>query len=387
MLEIRKIAEQIKDRLIQVRRDFHKYPEIGFQEKRTSKKIAEILDKIGIDVKTNVAKTGVVGLLKGSCKGKTVALRADMDALNVNEKNAVSYRSRNKGIMHACGHDGHMSMVIGAAMVLSKFRKQLSGNVKFIFQPAEENMGGADVMIRDGVLENPHVDAIFGLHLWPYINFGSIGIRSGAMMASMDNFSIIIKGKGGHGAMPHTAVDPLIAANSVFQSLQTIKARNIDALDPFVISICSIRGGTSYNIIPDEVEMKGTFRTLNDKTRNKVKKRMTEIVEGIAKSFGTKYTLHFEKGYPVTTNNPYLVDLVVSSAKKLDVRVTQPNLSMVSEDFSFYQKEIPGVYFWLGVKRDKNPIALHNGNFNFDEDILPVGTSLLAECALGYLSH
>ena len=387
MLEVRKAAEEIKDRLIQIRRDFHEYPETGFQEKRTSKKIADILDKIGIDVKTNVAKTGVVGLLKGSCKEKTVALRADMDALNVNENNTVSYRSRNKGIMHACGHDGHMSMVIGAAIVLSRFRKQLRGNVKFIFQPAEENIGGAEEMIKDGVLETPHVDAIFGLHLWPYINFGSIGIRSGAIMASMDNFSITIKGKGGHGAMPHTAVDPLIATNSLFQELQTIKTRNIDALDPFVISICSVNGGTSYNIIPDEVEIKGTFRTLNDKTRNKVKKRMTEIVEGIARSFGTKYTLHFEKGYPVTTNNASLVKLVVSSAKKLDVIVTQPNLSMASEDFSFYQKEVQGAYFWLGVKRDKTPIALHSGNFNFDEDILPVGTSLLAECALGYLSH
>ncbi|MBU0478905.1 amidohydrolase [bacterium] len=387
MSEIRKAAEEIKDKLIQVRRDFHKYPEIGFQEKRTSKKIAEILDAIGLDVKTNIAKTGVVGLLKGGYNGKTVALRADMDALNVNEKNAVSYISRNKGIMHACGHDGHMSMVIGTAIVLSRFKKQIHGNVKFIFQPAEENIGGAELMIKDGVLKNPHVDAIFALHLWPYINFGNIGVRAGAMMASMDNFSIIIKGKGGHGAMPHTAVDPLIAANSVFQALQTIKARNIDALDPFVISVCSINGGASYNIIPDEVEMKGTFRTLNDKTRNKVKKRMVEIMEGIAKSFGVKYTLCFEKGYPVTVNNASLVNLMVSSAKKLDVRVIRPNLSMVSEDFSFYQKEIPGVYFWLGVKKDKNPVALHNGNFNFDEDILPVGTSLLAECALGYLSH
>ncbi|MFH1904065.1 MAG: M20 family metallopeptidase [bacterium] len=387
MSEIRKIAEQIKDRLIQVRRDFHRYPEIGFQEKRTSKKIAEILGEIGLDVKTGVAKTGVVGLLKGSCKGKTVALRADMDALNVDENNTVSYRSRNKGIMHACGHDGHMSMVIGAAIVLSRFKKQIHGSVKFIFQPAEENIGGAEVMMRHGVLKDPQVDAIFGLHLWPYINFGAIGIRSGAIMASMDNFSIIVKGKGGHGAMPHTAVNPLIVASHIFQALQTIKNYNVNALNPCVISICSINGGTSYNVIPDEVKMKGTFRTFSDHTRNKVKKRMLEIIEGIAKSFGAKYTLYFEKGYPVTINNASLVNLVVSSAKKLDVRVIQPNLSMVSEDFSFYQKEIPGVYFWLGVKRDKNPIALHNGNFNFDEDILPAGTSLLAECALGYLSH
>ena len=382
--EIKTIAPDIAEQLTEIRRDLHMYPELAFQETRTSQKVAEVLKEIGLEVTTNVGKTGVVGLLKGKDQRKTVALRADMDALSIEEANDVPYRSRNNGVMHACGHDGHMAMALGAAMILARLRDALGGNVKFIFQPAEENILGASVMIADGVLEKPTVHAIFALHLHPLIDLGTVGVISGPAMAAANHFKITVTGKGGHGAHPHLTRDPIVTAHEIYAAFRTIR-RNVNGLDPFVLSICMFHAGTTFNVIPGEALMRGTLRTFRLEVRDQVITRMREIVKGTAVSFGVECKLDFEEETPAVVNDAALVELAASAAKALGVPVTTIEPTTTSEDFAFFQQKVPGAFIRLGTKTEDPPRMIHNANFDFDEAVLPVGASLLAACALEYL--
>ncbi|MCJ7802907.1 MAG: amidohydrolase, partial [Candidatus Marinimicrobia bacterium] len=291
----------IKDKIIANRREFHKHPELGFKEHRTALFIADKLKSYGIKVKTGVGKTGVIGDLTGKTAGKFIALRADMDALPIQETGHLSFKSQNDGIMHACGHDGHMAMLLGAAKILSQSKGRFSGNIRFIFQPAEEGEGGARYMIADGCLEN--VNEIYGLHLWNYQPYGEIGIKSGAIMAAADIFDITIKGIGGHGAAPQGTIDAIVTASNLIMSLQTIVSRNTDPLQSTVITIGKIEGGHGFNVIADEVKLRGTVRAMTEENRLMVKTRMQEIIDGVAKSTGAIIEMDYQEGYPPLINN------------------------------------------------------------------------------------
>ena len=371
----------IKDEIIANRRDFHKHPELGFKELRTAKIIAEKLKSYGIEVKTGIGKTGVIGDLQGKKTGKTIALRADMDALPVQETTAVSYKSQNDGIMHGCGHDGHMAMLLGAAKIFSQNRDRINGNIRFIFQPAEEGKGGARYMIADGCLKN--VDEIYGLHLWNYQPYGEIGVQSGSVLAAADIFDITIKGIGGHGAAPQGTVDAIVAASNLIMSLQTIVSRNTDPLDSTVITIGKIEGGHGFNIIADEVKLRGTVRAMVEGNRLMVKARMQEIIDGVAKSTGAKIIMDYQDGYPPTNNYAESTEFVKKVAHKVvGNKVVVPYLTMGAEDFSYYLQKIPGCFFFIGsAPSDKKLMSVphHCSHFDIDERALLIGTSMFVQ--------
>jgi len=371
----------IKDEIIANRRDFHKHPELGFRENRTAKVIVDKLKSYGIDVKTGIGKTGVVGDLYGKSGSKTIALRADMDALPIQETIDASYKSENGGIMHACGHDGHMAMLLGAAKILSQSKDRLSGNIRFIFQPAEEGEGGARYMIADGCLEN--VDEIYGIHLWNYQPYGEIGVKSGPIMAAADIFDITIKGIGGHGAMPQGTVDAIVVASNFIMSLQTIVSRNTDPLESTVITVGKINGGHGFNVIADEVKLRGTVRAMTEENRQMVKTRMQEIIDGIAKASGAKIVMDYQEGYPPTINDTDASHKVVQAANKIVSKGTiEPYLTMGAEDFSYYLQKIPGCFFFIGsAPSNKKPMSVphHCSHFDIDERALLVGTSMFVQ--------
>ena len=371
----------IKDEIIANRRDFHKHPELGFRENRTAKVIVDKLKSYGIDVKTGIGKTGVVGDLYGKSGSKTIALRADMDALPIQETIDASYKSENGGIMHACGHDGHMAMLLGAAKILSQSKDRLSGNIRFIFQPAEEGEGGARYMIADGCLEN--VDEIYGIHLWNYQPYGEIGVKSGPIMAAADIFDITIKGIGGHGAMPQGTVDAIVVASNFIMSLQTIVSRNTDPLESSVITVGKINGGHGFNVIADEVKLRGTVRAMTEENRQMVKTRMQEIIDGIAKASGAKIVMDYQEGYPPTINDTDASHKVVQAANKIVSKGTiEPYLTMGAEDFSYYLQKIPGCFFFIGsAPSNKKPMSVphHCSHFDIDERALLVGTSMFVQ--------
>ena len=371
----------IKDEIIANRRDFHKHPELRFEEHRTAKVIAEKLESYGIDIKTGIGKTGVVGDLYDKDGGKTIALRADMDALPVQETSDVSYKSQNEGIMHACGHDGHMAMLLGAAKILLQNKDRLSGNIRFIFQPAEEGEGGARYMIADGCLEN--VDEIYGMHLWNYQPYGEIGVKSGPIMAAADIFDITIKGIGGHGAMPQGTVDAIVVASNLIINLQTIVSRNTDPLQSTVITVGKINGGHGFNVIADEVKLRGTVRAMTEENRQMVKTRMQETIDGVAKSTGAKIVMDYQEGYPPTINDTDASQKVVQAADKIVSKGTiEPYLTMGAEDFSYYLQKIPGCFFFIGsAPSDKKLMSVphHCSHFDIDERALLVGTSMFVQ--------
>ncbi len=371
----------IKDEIIANRRDFHKHPELGFKEHRTAKVIAEKLKSYGIEVETGVGRTGIIGDLYSKRGGKTIALRADMDALSIRETNDVSYRSQNNGIMHACGHDGHMAMLLGAAKILSQSKDRFSGNIRFIFQPAEEEEGGARYMIADGCLEN--VDEIYGMHLWNFQPYGEIGIKSGVIMAAADIFDITIKGIGGHGAAPQGTVDAIVAASNLIMNLQTIVSRNTDPLESTVITVGKINGGHGFNIISDEVKLRGTVRAMTEENRLLVKTRMQEIIDGVAKSTGAKIDMDYQEGYPPTINDVDASQKVVQAANKIVSKgAIEPYLTMGAEDFSYYLQKIPGCFFFIGsAPSDKKLMSVphHCSHFDIDERALLVGTSVFVQ--------
>ena len=378
----------IKDKIIANRRDFHMHPELGFGEHRTAKIIADKLKSYGIDVKKGIGRTGVLGDLQGNGSGKTIALRADMDALPIQEISDVSYKSENEGIMHACGHDGHIAMLLGAAKILSQNKDRFKGNIRFIFQPAEEGEGGARYMIADGCLNN--VDEIYGMHLWNYQPYGEIGVKSGSIMAAADIFDVIIKGVGGHGAMPQGTVDAIVTASNLIMSLQTIVSRNTDPLQSTVITVGEINGGHSFNVIADEVKLRGTVRAMTEENRMMVKSRMQEIIDGVAKSTGAKIGMDYQDGYPPTINDVNATQFVASVANKIISKGTiEPYHTMGAEDFSYYLQKIPGCYFFIGsAPSNAKPMSVphHCSHFDIDERALLVGTSVFVQLILDRLN-
>ncbi|MEC7730464.1 MAG: amidohydrolase [Candidatus Neomarinimicrobiota bacterium] len=386
-MNIRPEVEAIKDILIQWRRDFHQYPELGFEEHRTSSIIAETLISFGMSPKTGVGKTGVTADLNFG-EGPTIALRADMDALPMQETSGLSFSSKHDGVMHACGHDGHMAMLLGAAKILSQMDKELTGTIRFIFQPAEEGEGGARYMIEDGCLEG--VDEIYGIHVWNYQPVGEVGTKEGPILAAADLFDIIIKGVGGHGATPQGTVDAVIVAAHLIQALQTIVSRNTNPLESTVITIGEINGGHNFNIIADKVRLAGTTRAYTKENRSMIQRRMQEIIDGIAKSFGAEITFNYTDGYPPTINHSGPVKKVLQAAGKVvGPGAGEPYLSMGGEDFSYYLQKVPGCFFFVGSAPDGQrqfSTPHHCSHFNMDESALSVGTSVylhLVEDILG----
>lgn len=390
--EILKKAKAINEEIIGIRRDIHAHPEIGLQEVRTSKVIADKLESLGIEVKRGVGKTGVVGLLKGKYEGKTILLRADMDCLALEEKNELEYKSQNKGFMHACGHDVHVAWLIGAAEILSEYKDELHGNIKFVFQPAEEFSRGARLLIEEGVLENPKVDAAIGAHVWPYIESGKIGVKSGAIMAATDHFELTIHGKGGHGAHPHKCIDPILSASEIYMAFQTIISRRLDPLQPAVITVGKFNSGTAYNIIPDIAVLEGTIRTISSRTRNFVHEEMERITKGITMANGTECEFLYEQYHPPVINDKSMSALVEKATVDLFgvealLEVLEP--AMTGEDFSYFQEKVPGVFFWVGIANEScgSNVPLHASNFMVDEAVIHNASALFAKCALDFLNE
>jgi amidohydrolase len=394
-LLIEKEIQKHEAEIIRTRRFLHMNPELSNQEFKTANLISSKLLSLGLEVKSGIAKTGVMGLLRGGGKGLTVGLRADMDALPIQELNNVPYKSLNPGVMHACGHDIHMAIALGTAMVMTALKDQINGNIKFIFQPAEEGApqneeGGAKLMIKEGILENPPVQAILALHVWPE-NLGQVLYSEGPVMASSDWFQISIEGKSSHGALPHEGIDAIAVASQVIVSLQSIVSRSIDPTDPAVITIGKIEGGTKANIIAERVTVEGTIRTISESTRNKIPRLIEDIVGGISHSFGANYVFRFTKGAPPLYNHPELGSILSPTLSRVlgewNVHPFKPQ--MVAEDFSCFSHVIPGFYFYLGVKDpDKPSLApLHSPYFNPDERSIHLGIKLMCHLLLDCFEH
>lgn len=400
---IDKQATAIESKVIEWRRDFHEHPELGNQEVRTAKIIADHLRSLGMEVTENVAVTGVVGVLKGGKPGPMVALRADMDALPVTERVDVPFKStvtatyngQETGVMHACGHDSHVAILMGAAEVLAGMKDQLEGSVKFIFQPAEEgvsdvDMAGAELMVKEGVMND--VDAIFGLHIWAQVEAGKIGYRSGPTMAAVDMLGIDVHGTQSHGASPWSGVDPIVTSSQIILGLQTILSRNVNITqNPAIVTIGAIHGGIRHNIIPEKVEMIGTIRTFGAEQQTLVHKRITEIATNIAESAGAKAEVSITKLYPATINPPELTDKMVPS---LQAAAGEGNLIVMdamtgSEDFSFFQQEKPGFFIFLGgMKKGADPLKTpshHTPDFYLDESGFTLGVRTLSYFVVDYM--
>ena len=403
--QVDKSAERIESKVIEWRRHFHQFPELSNREFKTAEKIAEHLESLGLDVKTGVAHTGVVALLKGGKPGPVVGLRADMDALPVTERVDVPFASKVRtkynghdvGVMHACGHDAHIAILMGVAEILTSMKKDLAGSVKFIFQPAEEGApqgeeGGAQLMVKEGVLENPDVDVIFGLHIWALAELGTISYRPQSIMAGADSLRIKVKGKQTHGSTPWTGIDPITASAQIIIGLQTIISRQTELTEEAaVITIGSIHGGVRSNIIPEEVELIGTIRTLNTDMQNKIHEKIRLTAMKIAESAGAIADVQISKGYPVTYNDPELTAMMLPCLKQV---AGEENVKLIkaitgAEDFSFFQQQIPGLYFFLGglpkAKMVEEAAPHHSPDFYIDESSLKLGLRALSYLALDYM--
>ena len=377
-IHIKPEIKALKESIISTRRDIHQHPELAFDEHRTAKLVANRLQSLGIEVQTGVGKTGVVGILKGNGSGKTIALRADMDALPMQEINDIPYKSQNDGVMHACGHDGHTAMLLGAAEALSQKTDTLNGTVKFLFQPAEEGQGGARYMIEDGALDG--VDEVYGIHLWNYQEYGTVGVKPGPILAAADLFEITVHGKGGHGAAPQGTKDAVVIASHLVQTLQTIVSRNTNPIESTVVTIGQINGGYNFNIIADTVTMKGTSRAYTEENRQLIKTRMAEIITGTEQIFGCKIEFDYEDGYPPTVNHPEESEKLLNAARLIvEDGAGVPYLSMGGEDFSYMLQKVPGCFFFVGsAPPDHEPLSVphHCSHFDIDERALLVGSSV-----------
>jgi amidohydrolase len=383
---------QLSASLVALRRTFHQWPELGFEEKRTSALVAERLQALGLEVRTGIAQTGVLGILRGDAAGKTVLLRADMDGLPIEEASGAPYASQNHGVMHACGHDGHTAILLTAAEVLAPLRQQLCGTVKFAFQPAEElPPGGAKRMIEEGVLEDPTVDAAFGLHLWNSLPVGKIGVEAGPIMASVDRFDIVITGVGSHGAYPHTGVDPIVVGSHVVAALQTVVSREVPPLAPVVVTVGKFQGGTAFNVIPSQADLSGTVRTVDARIRQEIPARLERIVRGITSGMRADYSFNYTFGYPVTVNDVNRAEFArqVAAAIVGEGNVVSAGMTMGAEDMAYFLEAVPGCYLRLGSGNpDRGLIHPHHSAlFDFDEAALPIGVELLSRLALTYLSR
>ena len=388
--------------IIDLRHQIHQYPELGNREFKTAKLVAEHLRSLGIEVETDIAYTGVVGVLKGNKPGPVVAVRADMDALPVTEETDLPFKSTVKttyldkevGVMHACGHDIHTSVQLGVASVLASMKRSLPGTVKFIFQPAEEGPppgeeGGAELMLKEGVFDNPKPSAVFGLHTHAALAVGELGLTIGPAMAAVDQFIITIKGKQSHGAYPHKSVDPIIMATEVVTAFQTIRSRSLSPLEPSVVTVGIIRGGERFNIIPEEVHLEGTVRTYDPEVQDMVEKRMNEILKGITLAYGGSFELNYERGTPATINNPELCKQMIPTLERV---VGKDNLKMMDpvmggEDFALFANEVPGIYYRLGVVKPGTTSGwIHTPTFRADDSSLEVGIRAMSNLVLDYLT-
>ena len=393
MIDFLREARAIEPEIIETRREIHRYPELAYNEVRTAKLVADRLRDLKLEVKTRVGGTGVVGILRGSGEGRVVALRADMDALPLEEMAEVDYRSKVKGVMHACGHDTHVAMLLGAAKILAKHRENLKGTVKLLFQPAEEQggRGGAKPMIEDGVMRRPKVDYVFGLHISGDEDSRVFSFRDGAVMAAPDRFEIRVVGRGGHGSAPHQTIDPVYVAAQVILSLQGVSGRMIDPIQPFVISVGAVHAGTKENIIPDEAVLEGTIRTLDETTRRKAKAKVAEVAKGVCKAFGAKAVVEFEKdAYPVTVNDKRVTERAAKIVKGISgAKVRAKELQLGGEDFSKFLREAPGTFYFLGTINPRKGCVYqnHSSRFQVDEDVLKYGSASLAMLAFEFASE
>jgi amidohydrolase len=382
-------ANKINEKLISWRRDFHAHPELDYELFRTNEKVTDFLKAEGIEYNIT-AKTGICAIIRGAKEGKTVALRGDMDALPLMDEKKCEYSSKNTGKMHACGHDVHTTILMGAAKLLNSVKDEIQGNIKLFFEPAEETTGGARLMIADGVLENPKVDAVIGLHVHEGIEVGKIGIKEGVVHAASNPFTIKINGRGGHGAHPDTTIDPIVIACNLINTLQTVISRELSPTDPAVLTIGYIHGGTAQNIIPEEVKIGGIIRTMKTEQREYVKKRLTEITEGVVSSMRGRCEIVIEESYPCLYNDDKILKVVKESAEsvigKEKVKILQsPNMGV--ESFSYFSLERPSAFYFLGCRNEEKGIVnpAHGSLFDVDEDCIPIGVAIQCESAIRML--
>ena len=381
---IKQRSKELLTEIINIRQRIHENPELSFEEHETADLISKVLKSIGIEYKKGIAKTGIVGLIKGrNPKKRTIALRADMDALPIMEINKLDYTSKNPGKMHACGHDVHVASLLGTAMILHELREEFEGSIKLIFQPSEEKYpGGAKVMIEEGVLKNPAPDVIFGQHVFPELDAGHAGMKSGKYMASTDEIFLTIKGKGGHGAIPDRNIDPVLIASHIVVALQQIVSRNAKPNMPTVLSFGRFIANGQTNIIPDEVKIEGIMRTFDEEWRTEIKKRLTKMAKNIAEAMGGKCEVFIDQGYPVLINNETVTENSRKAAKEYlgDEFVHELELRTTAEDFAYFTQKVPGCFYRLGVRNLKKGLDanLHTANFNVDESSLETGMGLMA---------
>jgi len=393
-MDFKKEALNIKSDLIKIRRHLHEYPELSTEEVKTSKFIKEILLKEKIEFK-EYFNTGISAVIKGNLntnsKEKTIGIRADIDALPIIDKKNCSYSSKNYGKMHACGHDAHTTILLGVAMILNRNKHLFKGNVKLIFEPAEETIGGARYMIGEGVLENPKVDAMIGLHVEETLDCGKIMVKEGVVNAASNPFKIKIKGKGGHGAYPHSTVDPIVIAGNVIVAIQSIVSREINTMNPAVITVGKIFGGSAQNIIPEEVELEGIIRTMSKEDRDFAKRRLIEVVNGICNTLRGEAIIDIEESYPNLYNDKRMVKLFQKSSKLIleehDI-IKQENPKMGVESFAYFANEIPSVFYFLGSRNEEKDIIYpaHSSFFDIDEDCIPIGVAIQCQMAIDYLT-
>ncbi len=389
-------AQALFDYTQSLRRDFHMHPELGFQEVRTAGIVAKELSSLGLEITTGVAETGVVAVLDGGKPGPVVLLRFDMDALPIAEETGAEYASQNRGVMHACGHDGHTAIGLTVARLLHRHRGELSGTVKLIFQPAEEGvvgqkgMGGAEQMMDEGVLEAPNVDYALSLHLWNEKPLGWLGIAAGPVMAGAEYFKIVVRGKGGHGAVPHASLDPIVAASHIVTALQSIVSRNVAPLETAVVTVGSIRGGEAFNVIPPEVAMTGTIRTFEPGVRKTVLERFEQIVHGAAEALGCSAEIELKRISPAVVNDTNLAAIVQAAAQTVFPETaidTASYVTMGAEDMAFIMEKVPGCYFLIGSANAERGLDYghHHPKFDIDEAALPRAAALMTQAALEVL--
>lgn len=382
---VRPDIQTLQPTLVELRRRLHQRPELGFREHLTAELVAHKLQEWGIEHQTGIAQTGIVATMTGSQPGPVLAIRADMDALPIQEENDVPYRSQHDGIMHACGHDGHTAIALGTACYLSQHRDDFAGTVKIIFQPAEEGPGGAKPMIEAGVLKNPDVETIIGLHLWNNLPLGTVGVRSGPLMAAVECFRCKIQGKGGHGAIPHQTVDSIVVAAQVVTALQTIVARNVSPLESAVVTVGELHAGRALNVIADTASMSGTVRYFNPDLGSLLPQRIEQVIAGVCQSHGATYELDYQRLYPPVINDckvAELVNAVASDVVETPAGVVPECQTMGGEDMSFFLQAVPGCYFFLGSANSEQNLAYphHHPRFDFDETALGMGVEIFIRC-------
>ena len=388
VVDFKQEAQNLFDEMVATRRDLHMHPELGFEETRTAGIVAERLTELGMEVQTGVAKTGIIGILEGDKPGPTILLRFDMDALPIQEESRVDYRSKTPGLMHACGHDGHTAMGLTIAKIMSRYQANMAGRLKFLFQPAEEGLGGAFAMIADGALENPKPDYAMAMHLWTPEEYGNVRVIDGPCMSSSSVFTITVEGHGGHGAAPHLANDPIVAAAHVVAAMQSIVSRNVNPQDSVVVSIGEFQAGTTFNVIPERAFLKGTVRSYDNDLHRMIYRRILEMAVNMANAFNCKATMETIAIVEAVVNDPVPTAVVYEAAKSiLGEEHISDKRTMASEDMGYILQEIPGCYFFIGAGNEEEGLSYphHHPKFDFDERAMVNGVAIMASAAAHYV--